>query len=1104
MLTVFRSNRAEVLVQLLAAQLRLFPPDPFTEVEVIVNTWPTSRWLGEQLAVELGGVCAHVRFPFPAAHLRRIVDTLLAEEPADEGDDPWRADRLVWPLLSLLPEIAERPEGAPLRRWAAGRGPLDRIDPAFWQLGRAIADAFDDYALYRPGMLQAWEEGQCVDGRGRPLPEDRRWQPLLYSRLRRSLPREPHGLRAERLIERLRRGAPLPELPPGPLRLFGVSSLAPLQVRLLQALSGRMDVDVYLLTPCRDLWIRSAERRRRLRDAVALQQPLDGDWMVEAHALEARFGRLGAEFQQLLEGTGEAQLGAVEERDLFFAPAGRSRQTGEPAATPLLAQLQEELADPAAAPPLTRDPGDTSVEFHPCPGRLRQVQIVRDRVLQLMAADPGLEPRDVLVMTPRVEHFAPLVASVFGDVDATGVALPWRVTDRSQQDEAGIGRTVLALLRLAGERFTASALEELLDCPPLQHRFQLEPEETAQLTGTLQRCGLRWGLDGRERGGVATHSLAWVIDRLLLGLVLPERDGLAPAGVAPFSGGGSIELGGRRLHLLLRLRHWLGELRRGGDVEDWRKRLTALLEDLFGDGGEAAWELVALQGALDAWRREAAGFPPTLEAAVVAAVLEEKLSADSGRFGHRSGALTISALEPMRAIPHRVIVLMGLEAGDFPRRRHRPGFHLMERDRCLGDPDPADQDRYVLMEALLSARDHLLVCWSCRDERSGVDLPAAEPVRQWLQWLRMRLGAAAEGLTWTHPVSPLDPANFLAREGRPPLCCDRRLLECRLLLDRGDPLPPTGLIRSSMPEPGELAPPPELDPFEDLSGWLREPQRHWLAQLGLRPGEWEEAVEDLEALELGERQRARLLRRMLDRFPAEEDPPAPREAVEEVLRHLCRGRGELPGGAAGELELARLAERWGTLRQGLDRLGQASRRTVAWGRYRTEIVCRGDALVLLHPARADVSHRMELWLRLLLACAAGDSPPGSAVLVARDNGSADRFVEVLRLNAPRREAACAELERLAGLREEWRGGCWPVPPRTGWSWLEAERNRPGRGRQAASQCWEGGYRAGVQGERSRPEMVVCFGADLPFDALLEGGFAGLGERLYGVLLEAST
>ncbi|MEB3322738.1 MAG: exodeoxyribonuclease V subunit gamma, partial [Synechococcaceae cyanobacterium] len=714
MLTVFRSNRAELLARLLAAQLRLSPPDPLTRVEVVVNTWPTSRWLGEQLAIHLGGIAAHLRFPFPATHLRRLVDGLLGEEEAP-AVDPWRADRLVWPVLELLPAVAAGAEGEPLRRWLGERQLGRRLDAACWQLGRAIADAFDDYALYRPEVLAAWERGRPLDGAGAPLPAAQHWQPVLYRRLRQRLGREPFGLRVERLIARLRSGEPPADLPQQPLRLFGLSSLAPVQVRLLQALSAWIPVDLYLLTPCRDLWQRCVDRRRALRDALALALPLDDAWLVEAPGLEARFGRLGAEFQQLLEGTGEAQLGREEERDLFLAPASLQRRRDPGRTPPLLAQLQEQLADPAAAAPLALDPGDRSLEFHPCPGRLRQVQIVRDRVLQLLAADPTLEPRDVLVMTPRVDHYAPLLASVFGDTAATGVELPWRLTDRSQQSEAGIGRTLITLLRMAAERFTASGLESLLDCPPLQRRFALEPEATGRLVALLQEAGLRWGLDADERGGDAAHGLGWVIDRLLLGLALPETPGLAPGGTAPLAAPSSLETTGRWLHLLLRLRHWLAELRLPCGVEAWAERLRELLADLFGDGGDAAWELPPLQAAIDGWRQAAGDFPALLDAAVVAEGLDEGLAVDSGRFGHRSGALTISALEPMRAIPHRVVVLMGLDAGAFPRRRPRPGFHLMEGRRRLGDPDPADQDRYALLEALLSARDHLLITWSCRD-----------------------------------------------------------------------------------------------------------------------------------------------------------------------------------------------------------------------------------------------------------------------------------------------------------------------------------------------------------------------------------------------------
>ncbi|MFQ6540078.1 exodeoxyribonuclease V subunit gamma, partial [Aphanothece stagnina] len=849
MLTVFRSNRAETLAAILAAQLRLHPPAPFETVQVVVNTWPTSRWLGEQLAEGLGGIAANIRYPFPGSQLRRIVQTVLGEEGG--APDPWRAIDLVWPVLELLPHLVREPAAAPLRHWLERRdGGGHTLERAQWQLARSIADALDDYALYRPELLASWWAGED-DGSD--------WQALLVRWLRQRLTVSPFGLRVVEAIARLRDDpAPIAGLP-GCLRLFGLSSLAPVQVGLLQAISGRLPVDLYLLTPCPDLWQRCSQRRAALSDAVALNQPLAGDWLVEAPGLEARFGRLGAEFQQLLEGTGACQLGSATERDGFVDPLALSAlEEGRAEPFPLLLQLQRQLAEPETAQPLQRAAGDSSLEFHACPGRLRQVQIVRDRLLQLLHANPDLQPRDVLVMTPQVDLFAPLVASVFGDTEATGVALDWRLTDRSQQSQAGLGRSLLTLLQQAGERLTASSLETLLESGPLRQRFQLSPEEVAELHRVLQQVGFRWGIDGDARGGEASGSLSWAIDRLLLGLVLPDAPGLAPGETAPFAGHQGLELLGRWLHLLTRLRHWLRELRHPRRSPAWAETLQAAIEDLFADGGDQAWELPPLLAAIDDWQQVAGGCELPVAAPVVAAVLEERLAADAGRFGHRSGALTISALEPMRAIPHRVIVLMGLDAGCFPRRRQRPGFHQLEQQRRLGDPSAADQDRYVLLEALLSARDHLLVTWNCRDERKGEELWPAAPVSQWISWLEGKLGGKVNvpDLVVHHPANPLDRRNFLATAGRPPASCDRRLLQARRLLEQ--PLPPEApRALAATPSPAaataEREAEREAGTFADLRHWVIQPQACWLRSLGLQPNEWADATADLDPAELDER-----------------------------------------------------------------------------------------------------------------------------------------------------------------------------------------------------------------------------------------------------------
>ena len=279
---------------------------------------------------------------------------------------------------------------------------------------------------------------------------------------------------------------------------------------------------------------------------------------------------------------------------------------------------------------------------------------------------------------------------------------------------------------------SASALETVLANAPLLRAHQLEPDEAEDITQSLQQAGFRWGLDSRDRGGDPTHSLAWAIDRLVLGWCTRRHLVSALGNTAPMALPGSLEQQGRWLGLLRQLQRSLQWFSHSRSVQAWVEGLRPQLMALFADGGDWAWELQTIHSVLTNWGEVAGNSSLELSAPVVGEVLAERLSEGSGRFGHRSGALTISALEPMRAIPHKVLVLMGLDAGAFPRQRQRPGFHLMEQQRLLGDPSSGDQDRYVLLEALLSARQHLL-SWSChRDERTGEPLEASTPVRQWI------------------------------------------------------------------------------------------------------------------------------------------------------------------------------------------------------------------------------------------------------------------------------------------------------------------------------------------------------------------------------------
>ncbi|WP_114991379.1 exodeoxyribonuclease V subunit gamma [Synechococcus sp. UW179A] len=1101
MLRVYRSNRAELLAELLAQELRIEPPGPFEQIEVVVNTWPTSRWLGEQLA-RVNGISALVRFPFPGSRLRQLAQTILSDAPAIE--DPWRAERLVWQVLEVLPKLLDQRCASNLREWwELHGGQQGRLNRDQWQLARSLADAIDDYALYRPEELADWLAG----GAGEELPEGLRWQPFLARALAERLPCKPFGLQVQQAVERLRNGQdPALPLPPR-LRLFGVSNLAPVQINLLQALSGRISVDLFLLTPCPDLWQRSQRRRSQLGEDWT-NSP-DGSWLIEAPRLEGILGRMGAEFQLLLEGSGECLLGSWEQGDLFADPTVMKQQEDSQAS--LLEQLQRQLArGETDQVSLSLTQGDYSLLFMGCAGPWREVQLVRDRILSWMAADPTLQPRDVLVMTPDVERYAPLLASVFSDRDATGVDLPWRLTDRSQQNCPGLQQAFMSLLRLSADRLTASGLEALLGNPALQNLKQLSSQDAMAITDALQRSGFRWGLDAAERNGDESNSLRWCLDRWLLGLALPEEPGLAVDSCAPALTDLSLQQLEVWWPLLDQLAGWIAQLRRSTACTSWVDRLRRLLQEIFNDGGNWDWELQAIHQCLETWQLQASDCSLELDIAVVISVLEEALSTESGRFGHRSGALTISALEPMRAIPHRVIVLMGLDASSFPRHQERAGFHLLELQRRLGDPSSTDQDRYVLLEALLSARQHLLISWSSRDERQGKSLPPCPPVQQWLSLLAEQLDPQDMDQLLMHPpANPLDVANFMATPKADAISCDRRLLDARRNLDAqigieqphrdlGLALPLTWQHPTS-----DAALPITSESIETLERWLQAPQKEWLKRQGIDAGEWCDPVNDLSPLSLPELDCHQLLnQRLSEQFDLLANDPNSRWDVEETGDWIARsyGQGLMPPGAAAELDDERLERRWQNLQKTVLSLGPV-RLLLQQASQHSALVMAGETAVQISTSRLRSRSLLQSWLKHLLAQL--DGADCNTAVVCRQDGStkADQFHIAMRWRALKPLEAEHEIRVLQRLAQHGSNVCWPIPPDSGLARALAWSKGEGAADRAFVNRWQGGFSGWA--ERDQPEQKVCFGSNCNAELLLgHGGFKAAFQALYEPLLEA--
>ncbi|MBM4409388.1 MAG: exonuclease V subunit gamma, partial [Chloroflexi bacterium] len=402
---LYRSHRTEVLAAELARVLDTPCGAPLAPDVVVVQSRGMARWLSMALA-EQRGVCGNIRFEFPGKLLAALVG-------APEAAASFSPAVLRWRLLRVLPGLLASPAFAPLRSDCAALVAGASVDRRALSLVTRLADLYDRYLTWRPEMVLAWEAGDVEAGgaSGRDA-----WQSLLWRAVVEQVPEAARGHLARRVRESSA-PAPWPRV-----CFFGMASLPPLYLDALAVAADRIDLHLFVPVPFAQ-YVHGLARPGDLLRARA-RRGSEAQHLEEGHPLVVGPGRLATEFQALLED----RVASFDEPELdALEPSGPDDDET------LLARLQREIVEVVLPARWQRSleawAADDSIRLHACHSPMRQVEVLRDDLLALLAEHPELELRDVVVLTPDIERYAPLIEAVFGDPEAVP-RLPYRIADR--------------------------------------------------------------------------------------------------------------------------------------------------------------------------------------------------------------------------------------------------------------------------------------------------------------------------------------------------------------------------------------------------------------------------------------------------------------------------------------------------------------------------------------------------------------------------------------------------------------------------------------------------------------------------------------------------
>ncbi len=727
MFILHSSNKTENLLEHLSTIIHTAPLSfPFAKEVFLIQSQGMERWLSQQLAAKFQ-VFANFEFLFPSKFFSQMAKQLNQQLQTDV----YARELMVWRFELLLRDLDD-PVFLSLKQYLSG----ENTDLKRFQLASHLAHIFDQYQMMRPTLLNDWQQGKL-----HYFIDTEKWQQALWRKLIAQTDEQNRGalwLQTIEIFNAQEEGTLAGQLPER-ISIFGLNTMPPLFMEYLQGLARHTDVHFYLLNPAQAFWA----------DIVA-QKRADLEEFENGHPLLASLGQQGREFQQmLLDRAFTLELDSFEENEAEILSN--------------LQQLQNDILHNLTT--VTAVENDHSISIHACHSRMREVEVLKNQLLHALQTDPDLELRDIVVMAPDIQQYAPFISGVFDDIQHA-------IADRSLRSSNSTFDAFLRFIRLTQSRFGWQEVMDLLSQAEVYHCFGLTETDVELISYWVAETQIRWGKSAAHKKQLnlpESPENTWQagLDRLLMGYAVGTEDEFF-AGILPFSeieGRSALALGGFHdfLQLLFKASN---KLAKNYTLDEWGNHLLVYADLLFPaetmESEQQAQKLQMNEIFLQLKEQLAEIHNETIPLSVILAWLEDQVEDVKSSNGFLRGQLTFCSMLPMRTIPFKVIALLGMNEGEFPHIDHHLTFDLLGKDFQPGDRSRRADDRYQFLEILLSARQQVIITYIGQSIRENEEIPASVVIHELLDIMQAHY--QLKDLVIKHPLQSFSLRYFMGNE----------------------------------------------------------------------------------------------------------------------------------------------------------------------------------------------------------------------------------------------------------------------------------------------------------------------------------------------------
>ncbi len=1057
MLNIYKSNKIEVISELLAEELKICPPLITDNLEIAVPNYFLGKWLSEQITIK-NKISALYEFKT----ISNFTESLLTNFFPGIDMGLWNFESIKWGIIDSLEELNSFKESFPLKNWIDKYLDNEKtIDGDLYNLTKKIANNFIDYLIFRPEMIAEWNRYEINSlNLFKNLNSDQFWQPILYKLLEKKISEKPSCLYMIRLIKHLTKVKNVQFQVPNQIYIISDNNLSKLHINFYSELSKFTKVNLYLLSAGDDLW----NRINFLEGALAFDN-FKSKLNLQNTNIEKIFGKFGANFQKLIEENIYKEGINLKNNLIYIDPTTNFHEKKD---IPLLNQIQKRLVDNNSNDFFVNE-RDDSILLCEHFNQNSQLEYIRNKIIEIINSCESIKYSDIAILSPQTNQIKPYLKYIFNNELINGEKIPYFFIDEDNYDSPEIYKFLIDIIEIANEKITIEKIDYILSKKVTQNIFDFDITEKDEIIFLLTQAGFHWGLDANERLGEGKNTLEWCINRITLGLIYDKEENLSTFDLKPFSLKNiSLDLN-KWVKLLLDFKKYINLLRGSFSYSSWVEKIKFVLKSIADSNGKFYLEISEINRILD--NHSIPLIPDDLillnvfREILISCINEAKYQSKS-----RLNKILVSDIENARHIPHKVIFLIDMNSVYYPKLSKNENINILNNKYHLGDPSVFEREKYLFLDLLIACRDKFIVSW-VENDKNNKKLDVSFPIKELIYYLD----------------------SFLKQGKREQIIKDSDLNKKEII-----DIDSSKIIErnySLVEDIDWIEKKSDIKNYKlsELIYWFKTPQKYWLNKKNISPKDMfihhpdEENISNL--------QKSQIITKIIQELEIDNYNFIDDLKKLNINNKLVENGIIIPNNSIfiKEKEIKDLLE---SLSKSLNQHNNINRIYVKSKANKEEYFMADDTVIELIHSKLGLSRLIEAWIKLLFISSLKKNVKKTKVIFRVDNNYKSQIIQ-----SPGAKESNLILEEYINIFKNYSEKCLPLPPESAYKYVEAKIKSKNE-KKAFTDRWIGN-KTFSKGERDNIEMKLCFGNKKEPDLFLgNNNFDKLSFRLYGPLIEA--